>query len=161
MSTSDLPLLQNPALAAFLLAFFIKEYQERTASTELPSFEKILLVLPLIFHEPSRQAILSKNFATPLHAAIEDGPLIIDRISDRISAYSRQTGIALNICCASGLIKANRANNGLTFSFLHQNWPRGSQPRTIPKKMLNSLSRLANWFKDMSVAELYQILRII
>lgn len=161
MPTLDLPLLQNPSLAAFLLASFIKEYQTGTAGTDLPSFEKILLVLPLIFHGPTRKAIHKKNFSIPFHIVIEEAPLIIDRMNERVSAYSRQTGIALNLCCATGLVKTNRGDNKLLFGFAHAGWPKRSQPHAIPKEMSQSLTRLANWFKDMSVAEIYQILRIV
>ncbi|MDR6583448.1 three component ABC system middle component [Herbaspirillum frisingense] len=161
MSTADLPLLQNPSLAAFLLAYFIKEYQAGTAGTELPSFEKLLLVLPLVFHGPTRRAIYKKKTSASFFTVIENAPLIIDRMSERVACYSRQTGIAMNLCCATGLIKASKTDDKLIFSFAHPAWPRNSQPHAIPKEMRQSLVRLAHWFKDVSVAELYKILRIV
>jgi hypothetical protein len=154
----DRSLMHNSALACFLLASFTKEYQALTANTQLPSFEKLLLVLPLVWHGPSRRGIWNRNFATPIHAVITDQPRITERLADRIAAHAAVSSQGLNIACSTGLLVKRFHGEEKEFAFGHPQWPKGSSPTTISNQMSGTVSRLANWFKDYSSAELFAIL---
>ncbi|MFZ6677263.1 three component ABC system middle component [Undibacterium sp. Tian12W] len=156
----DQNLIQNSALACFLLVSFVHSYEQLTAKTASPELMKLLLILPICWHKASCSAIQSRQASTPLHAVLSDSPLIKVDFQDRISAFSAATLQGLNLGCASGLLerKFDRDVPCLTTTF--DRWPQKSKPVTAPAEMLNAIDRLANWFKDASTAELYsQFLR--
>lgn len=154
----DRSLIQNSALACFLLASFTKEYQARTANTRHPSFEKLLLVLPLVWHGPSRRGIHNRNFATSLNTVISDEPRITERLAERVAAYAPVSSQGLNIACATGLLIKRYDGDKKEFAFRPSRWPSGSSPTSINNEMSGAVLRLSNWFKDATAAELFAIL---
>jgi len=156
----DRSLIHNSALACFLLANFVKEYQALTANTRHPSLDKLLLVLPIVWHGPSRRDIAPRNFSTPLHAVLTDEPRIVERLDDRIAAHAAVSCQGLNIACETGLLIKHSARGDQEFAFGHSQWPKNSKPTTIPTEMLGTTARLANWFKDYTGAELFALLGI-
>ncbi|MBN3831582.1 three component ABC system middle component [Burkholderia sp. Ac-20344] len=155
---TDRSLIHNSALACFLLASFTKEYQTRTGNEHHPSFEKLLLVLPLIWHGPSRRGICNRNFGTRLHAVLADEPRITERLSDRVGAHAAVSAQGLNIACATGLLVERFDAEERKFAFSPSRWPQGSSPTSIDREMSGSVLRLANWFKDFTTAELFATL---
>lgn len=154
-------LIHNPALGCFLISTFIKDYQEKTAKTSHPSFGKILLILPIVWHAPSTKAIARRNFSTQLSSVIDEEPLLLDRLAERIAAYTPITGQSLNLGCASGLLKPS-GNNEKCFEFNSTQWPHGSKPHDqLQPEVLGTISRLANWFKDYNSNQLYVTLNLI
>jgi Family of unknown function (DUF6521) len=154
----DRSLIHNSALACFLLANFVKEYQALTAKTQYPSLEKLLLVLPLVWHGPSRRSIAKRMSATPLHAVLSDEPRILEQLDERIAAYAAVSCQGLNLACATGLLETRRHENAQTvFAFAPSQWPIHSKPNAISSEMLGTTARLANWFKDHSAAELFAL----
>lgn len=160
MKNIENSLLHNSSFASFLLATFVKEYQIRTAKTDFPGLEKLLLVLPFVWHGPSRNAISKKIFSTPFYVVLEDEPLIFEELSKRISAYAAITCLGLNICCSTGLLSRQKTLAGEVFFFPHSQWPKFSKPDDLPTEMKATTARLANWFKDVTAAELYATLGI-
>lgn len=157
----DRSLMHNSALACILLASFTKEYQRSTANTRHPAFEKLLLVLPLVWHGPSRRSIARRNFDTPLHVVLADEPRILEGLAARVSAHAPVTCQGLNIACGTGLLVKQSNDDGVEFAFEPVQWPRGSSPTSIPSEMSGTVLRLTNWFKDYSTAELFAILGLI
>ncbi|MFM0100882.1 DUF6521 family protein [Paraburkholderia nemoris] len=158
---TDRSLIHNSALACFLLASFTKEYQARTDNKRHPSFEKLLLVLPLIWHGPSRRGIWNRNFATPMHAVIADEPRITERLAERVGAHAAVSAQGVNIACATGLLAKRFDTDEREFTFAPPRWPQGSSPANIDSEMSGTVLRLANWFKDFTTAELFAILGLL
>ncbi|MCX4177663.1 MULTISPECIES: three component ABC system middle component [Paraburkholderia] len=155
---ADRSLIHNSALACFLLVSFTKEYQARSDNARHPSFEKLLLVLPLIWHGASRRGICNRNFATPMHSVIADEPRITERLADRVAAHAAVSSQGLNIACATGLLVKRFDGDERGFAFRPPRWPPGSSPTSIDSEMSGTVLRLANWFKDVTTAELFAIL---
>ncbi|MEM5366464.1 three component ABC system middle component [Paraburkholderia azotifigens] len=156
----DRSLIHNSALACFLLASFAKEYQRKTENESHPSFEKLLLVLPIVWHGPSRRSIASRFFDTPIHAVLHEEPRIAEGLADRIAAHAAVSCQGLNLACQTGLLVKREIRDEQVFAFAHEHWPKNSKPTTIPTEMSGTTSRLANWFKDYSAAELFSIFGI-
>ncbi|VVE88148.1 three component ABC system middle component [Pandoraea bronchicola] len=154
----DRSLIHNSALACFLLASFTKEYQRRTDNSRYPTFEQLLLVLPLVWHGPSRRGIWSRNFQTPLRVVIADEPRIVERLAYRVSAHAAVSAQGLNIACATGLLVRRFDADQRAFAFAPLRWPHGSSPTSIDSESSGAVLRLANWFKDFSPAELFAAL---
>ncbi|QQX85258.1 hypothetical protein JJQ59_04755 [Cupriavidus necator] len=158
---TDRSLIHNSAMACFVLANFVKEYQTLCAYTNFPSLDKLLLVLPLVWHGPSRRSISGRISSTPLHAVLSDEPRILEQLEDRISAYAAVSCQGLNLACATGLLARRQlSNDEAVFVFAHSQWPKNSKPTAIPTEMLATTKRLATWFKDYSGAELFALFGI-
>lgn len=152
---ADRSLIHNSALACFLLASFAKEYQARAENERHPSFGKLLLVLPLVWHGPSRRGIWNRNFATPMHAVIADEPRITERLAERVGAHAAVSAQGLNIACATGLLVKRLDTDEREFAFARPRWPQGSSPTSIDSEMSGTILRLANWFEGFTTAELF------
>jgi hypothetical protein len=157
----DRSLMHNSALACLLLASFTKEYQKSTASTRHPAFEKLLVVLPFVWHGPSRRSIARRNFDTALHVVLSDEPRILEGLPERVAAHAPVSCQGLNLACGTGLLVKRSTEEGVEFAFERAHWPQGSSPSSVPKDMFATVLRLTNWFKDYSTAELFAILGLI
>src|SRR3954471_1282378 len=115
----DRSLMHNSALACFVLTSFAREYQALTANTRLPSFEKLLLVLPLALHKPTRDGIRRRQFATPLYSVITEEPRIIEGLRSRVAAHAGVSCQGLNIACETGLLVKRDKDGETLFSFAH------------------------------------------
>lgn len=154
-------LVHNPTLGCFLLSLFVKEYQERTAKTSYPSLGKLLLVLPIVWHAPSTAAIKNRNFITPFSSVMDEAPLVLERLSERVAAYTPITGQSLNLACATGLLALTNSDERC-FEFKPNQWPHGSKPHNLlPPEMVSTLLRLANWFRNQNSNQLYASLGLI
>ena len=157
----DRSLVQNSAMACFLLTDFVRKYEELTARTEGPSFFKTLLVLPFVWHRESAEAIKSRDFSTPLRAVLAEQPAIRTHFQERISEFSAISCQGLNLAWASFLLRQENSDVDRRLRVAFTKWPRGSKPTDLPRDMVNANSRLAAWFKDASTAQLYsELLRI-
>lgn len=152
----DGDLIQNSSLSCFLLTSFVQMYEARTANTESPELLKLLLVLPVVWHRDSRDAIKSRIFSTPLHAVLSDCPLIKSHFQQRMAAFTAVSLQGVNLACATGLLKKTDFNNRPSIATTFKAWPKGSKPVSVPKDMLRTTDRLATWFKDIPTAQLYK-----
>jgi hypothetical protein len=151
----DKNLIQNSALACFILTEFVLKYEHLTLKTESPDLMKLLLVLPIVWHKSSCQAIIKRNFSTPLHAVISTCPSIKNQFQERLAEFSPISCQGLNLAYASGLLHKTSSKDKSCFSAAFESWPRGSKPNDLPQEMIQAINRLAVWFKDAQTAELY------
>ncbi|WP_442783226.1 three component ABC system middle component [Collimonas fungivorans] len=154
----DRNLIQNSTLACFLLTSFVHKYEELTAKTRSPELMKLLLILPIVWHRESCDAIKSRIFSTPLQAVLADSPYIKAHLQERMDEFAAVSFQGLNLACATGLLRrvsATNAEPSLTATF--SQWPRGSKPVNVPREMLQTIQRLATWFKDAPTAHLYSL----
>lgn len=152
----DSNLIQNSALACLLLTTFVQRYQELTAATEEPDFFKLLLVLPVLWHTQSCDAIKRRQVGTPLHAVLAEVPLIRSDFMERMKAFTAVTGRGLNLACSTGLLRMRSETDAATrFSVGFSRWPNGSRPSNAPPEMRQAIERLAVWYSSESTARLY------
>ncbi|HEX5338742.1 MAG TPA: three component ABC system middle component [Gallionella sp.] len=152
----DRNLVQNSALACFLLTSFVRKYEESTARTASPEVLKLLLVLPIVWHKNSCNAIKSRNFSTPLHVVLAECPAIKNQFQERMAEFSPVSCQGMNLGCASGLLHRITFQNEPCLSTSFDRWPKGSKPSDVPSEMLQAVERLAVWFKDAQTAQLYR-----
>lgn len=151
----DRNLIQNSALACFLLTSFVRNYEERTVKTASPEVMKLLLVLPVVWHKESCNAIKNRIFSTRLQAVLGDCPAIKNQFQERLAEFSPVSCQGLNLACASGLLRRTSIGNEPCLSASFDRWPLGSKPVSAPSEMLQAIERLAVWFKDAQTAQLY------
>lgn len=152
----DNNLVQNSALACFLLTSFVRKYEELTAKTASPEVLKLLLVLPIVWHKDSCHAVKSRNFSTPLHVVLAEQPIIKSQFKERMAEFAPISCQGMNLGCASGLLHRITFQNEPCLSTVFDRWPKGSKPSNVPSEMLQAVDRLAFWFKDTQTAQLFR-----
>ena len=143
-------------LACFLLTSFVRKYEELTAKTESPELLKLLLVLPVVWHQESCNAVKSRNFSTPLQVVLAEYPSIKNQFQERVAELSPVSCQGMNLGCASGLLRRISVENEPCLTVTFERWPTGSKPSNVPSEMLQAVDRLAVWFKDAQTAQLYR-----
>jgi hypothetical protein len=157
----DRNLVQNSALACFLLTAFVQRYEELTAKTSSPELMKLLLVLPVVWHKKSCDAIKGREFSTSLQTVLAECPHIRSQFQERVAAFSAVSCQGLNLACASGLLRQVTVGGSVCLSTTFDKWPRGSKPANVPSDMQRTVARLAVWFRDAKTAQLFgQFLRV-
>lgn len=151
----DSNLIQNSTLSCFLLASFVFEYEKLTAKTSSPDLLKLLLVLPIVWHKESCDAVKGRAFSTPLLAVLAECPAIKNNFRERVEAFAPIGCQGLNLACSAGLLKKVASHDEPCISALFDKWPQGSRPTNIPSEMRLAIPRLAMWFKDAKTAQLY------
>jgi len=151
----DQSLMHNSSLSCFLMAAFVRRYEELTAGTSSPELIKLLLILPIVWHRESCLAVKGRSFSTSLQAVLADSPLIKSNFQERIDAYAPVTLQGINLACATGLLIQTKGEGEAYMSANFDKWPKGSKPTNAPSEMLVAIPRLASWFKDASSAQLY------
>lgn len=152
---TDHNLIQNSALSCFLLTIFVKQYEVTAPDSAPVELTKILLILPLLWHQASCQSIQKRNLATPLHAVLRETPSILVDMRRRVAAYTGPTLQGLNLACASGLLIKSDDPNRPAFSANFNHWPKKSKPTNAPGDMVRAIERLACWFSLASAPQLY------
>lgn len=152
----DRNLVQNSALACFLLTYFVRKYEELTANTESPELLKLLLVLPVVWHKESCNAVKRRKFSTSLQIVLAECPSIKNQFQERVAEFSPVSCQGMNLGCASGLLSRISVGNELCLSTNFDHWPKGGKPSNVPRDMLQAVDRLAVWFKDATTAHLYR-----
>ncbi|WP_244097990.1 three component ABC system middle component [Burkholderia ambifaria] len=156
MQLRDDNLIHNSALGGLLLTTFVRAFEEASAHTERPDFLRLLLVLPILWHQASCDEVRRRQFDTPLHAVLSDRPQIKTDFQERISAFTPVTGRALNLVCAAKLLRMYAGEGGNpVFATSFSRWPQGSKPTKAPPEMLQAIDRLAIWYSSESTAQLY------
>ncbi|MGJ0637615.1 three component ABC system middle component, partial [Xenorhabdus bovienii] len=140
------PIVNNPALGCFILTYFVNEYHKKSDKRKSPSLNEILLILPMIWHAPTRGILLKRRTTTNFQYIVDNDPLIFERLSERVSAYSKITFQSLNIAVSTNLLVYNGSEG--VFQFLLGSMPYGTG---IEKKaqtdIIRTVAKLASWFK--------------
>ncbi|ELI7918864.1 hypothetical protein RSE71_002250 [Yersinia enterocolitica] len=155
----NVPTVNNPVLGCFLMVFFVNEYYKKSGNKKHPSLNEILLLLPMVWHAPTREILLKRRTTTSFQYIVDNDPLILERLIERVSAYTKITFQSLNIAVSTGLLALNE-NDG-TCSFNLNSMPYGT---AIEKKaqadVIKTVTKLASWFKDYTSDEIYFILKV-
>lgn len=154
----DTNLVQNSSLACFILTTFVKRYEINSARTKKPELMKLLLVLPIVWHEDSCNAIKSRFLSTPLQAVLAECPEIKYEFEKRLGAFSPIALQGINLACASGLLQTVYENETPYLSTNFDRWPQGSKPNEMPSEMIAAIERLSVWFREKTTAQLYSCL---
>lgn len=86
----DHQLIHNSSLACFLLTHFIGEYQEAGLG-QTPDLPKLMLVLPLVWNQRSRDALSPRTSRSTLGAVLRETPVLKIDLQRRVSAHAATT----------------------------------------------------------------------
>ncbi|HCP31042.1 MAG TPA: hypothetical protein DIT96_15805 [Pseudomonas sp.] len=153
----DRQLIHNSSLACFLLTHFIGELQEAGLG-QTPDLPKLMLVLPLVWSQSSRDALSKRTSRSSVGAVLRETPVLKIDLQQRVSAHAATTLQGLNLAVSSRLVgKTGSRGNETRFQVLVDRWPRGLKS-TIPASMLQTTEKLAKWFATDTTENLYKLL---
>lgn len=156
--------IQNPALAALVLWRFVRSFYIHDDELNGPNLPETMLVLPIVFHRRSVEAIRNMHLASGLTKALSDHPTLRVGLQDRLEALADVTFSGLNLACASGLMQIVRMENAGV------NFVPASKPKTIPidlrpdadaaRDMIKTAERLGPWFAKTGLPTLCSLLQV-
>lgn len=152
------PIVNNPILGCFLISHFITEYNKKNENRN-PTLKEILLLLPMVWHAPTREILFKRRTTTNFQYIIDNEPIILERLNERVSIYSKITFQSLNFAVSTGLIKLHE--NG-ECSYNLKSMPRGTAiEKKAQKEIVRTTSKVACWFGFYTSDEIYSILKVI
>ncbi|MEN8389838.1 three component ABC system middle component [Acinetobacter indicus] len=154
----DKNLIQNSLLACLLLTYFVKKYEKLNAGTENPDLMKILLVLPIVWHKESCTLINKKKTSTTFYTLLAENSIIKANFEKRLAEFNPISLQGLNLSVSANLLSRIEREEEIFLTSLFKRWPVGYTYKVAPTEMINSINRLAYWFKNHSTAELYLML---
>lgn len=154
----EVEIVQNPALGAFLLWRMGAAFQERNSSPV--HLELYFIALSILFHRPTLNVVVStldasglSQFVAKMHQE-EDELLAIHARAVRMRGLTLRS---INVGVAAGLLAVH-----------HQNASIGAldviRPADLPSRlgpMKKSAVKLGHWFGDLSVSQIFTMLRVI
>jgi hypothetical protein len=119
--------LFNPAFGAIILRESIKAYQHESF-VGMP-YPLVFLILPLVLHKPSRQA-LPKTTATKLHGWILTTPQVGINLAERIRHLVPYTRETILFGMQMGIFNLDESGNFVLLKkrFAKPSWHKGTEP---------------------------------
>jgi hypothetical protein len=155
--TSEVEIVQNAPLGALSLWAFTTEFCGQKGNNTGPALPLTLLVLPMVFHEETLEAIRSRRFEGGLFTALAQHRGLGLELQERMQAMIPQTMDALNLSFASGLLTFSRKQG-----FLHP------LRKTVPfhpeheatRRIISGAERLGYWASTINTSRLCALLNI-
>ena len=150
----EIEVVQSTALGAISLWQAAESYRiECARPIELP---KLLLVLPIVFHRNSAASVARLQLASGLLKAINDEPMILAGLQERVKASAERTYRSLALAIGGGFLERLTDSN---------TWPvYESRRRGLPAKItmhtererriLAASKRLGHWFASADTMHL-------
>lgn len=157
-SLSELDIIQNPALGAYLLWRFGHAYQSETSAA--PSFLLLFLVLPLLLHRPTLDLIFSTNkssglalFAAKLGKEQEQ----LLAVHERALLLRSMTLESLSLAIRSGLVKVDYRE--ATVRALDVDGKIPTNPERL-KNLIAGAGKLGYWFSKLGLSQITATLKV-
>jgi hypothetical protein len=160
MSDFEIEIAQSTTLGATSLWQVAELHQETAARpVELP---KLLLVLPIVFHTASAIAIARVQFASGFLKAIDDQPLIVVGLQDRLQASWMRSLRSLTLAVGAGLLnRIDPEGDWPMFESTRRSLPESLRPTTDRERaVLGASRRLGHSFAMSNPAQVAQLLGV-
>jgi hypothetical protein len=108
-------LVQNPALGAIAVHAAVIQCYESTGRAHGASLPPLMLVVPMVFHKETRDAISGKVLDGSFYKAIADNRAIPAGLQHRMEAMSELSFASLNLGAAAKLIERDPQDTGVFF----------------------------------------------
>lgn len=154
-------ILQNPALGALCIWQFCLSQHEKSGHSCQQTILELLLVLPMVFHKSTAQAIHNMNFNSGLLKALSEAPDIPIGLSERVRALHGVSLQSINLAVAAKLI--SRVPDTIVPEFTPKR--RGMPDRVDTsdpevKAMLGAARRLGAWFHRDTLPIICNLLQV-
>jgi len=152
--------IKNTALGSALLGQVAYSYYEKKNQTEGMNLLRSILVLPMLFHSPTVEAIHKMGFKSGLVKAVLENKVILNGLEERVVDTLATTFQSIQIGHDSGLFRVDRFEHD--FQLIPLNTPFPIPITSYDKKvrhMFNAARRIGYWF-DHDFLSLYKMLQV-
>lgn len=155
--TTEAELIQNSPLGALSLWAFTSEYSGQNKYTRGPQLPIASLVLPMIYHEETLEAIRKRHFEGGLFTALAEHRELGVELQERMEAMLPQTMSSLNLCFASKLLTYNQTSGELLV--LRKTDPFKPEQETT-RRVISAARRLGYWCSNNDMIKLCSLLEV-
>jgi hypothetical protein len=143
----EVEVVHSTAVGSVALWQFSKNFQETSPDGQGPDLPRLMLVLPLVFHQKSLLTIQGKQHKSGLLKVLYDAPELVVGLQQRMEAMHRRTLRSLSLACASSLLERRGDSTLLPrFASCRKTLPRDLNPTHEDVRMMLSASRrLGTW----------------
>lgn len=156
----EFEIMLNPALGAYSLLFFIRGFVRKCDGTPQITLWHLITVLPLVFHQVSRKAILKRRVG--LRSILNRDPKIdiaqneaIFNLANRIQEMKQRTFRSLNYALIFNLIEISE---GYFFPVSKTILPNTAGTET--SDILKAAEKLGSWAAESTIFEYLTILGV-
>jgi len=155
--TSEVELVQNTALGALSIWSFTNEFFGQSKQRSGPPLALATIVLPMVFHEDTLEAIHARHFEGGLFTALAQNRGLGVELQERIQAMVPETMASINLCFASGLLTYDKPK--ATLRPLRRKADFSIQADS-PRNMLAAAKRLGYWCATITPGRICSLLNI-
>lgn len=105
----EIEIVRNTAFGALALWRFTRSWVDQTGSESPPPLTAIMLVLPMVCHEGTVQAIADRNRDGALLKALFEDRTVAVGLQKRVESFLPRTFRSLNLAIAAGLLSLDRS----------------------------------------------------
>jgi len=150
----EVEVVQSTTLGALSLWQTAETHRAECARPiELP---KLLLVLPIVFHRRSASSVARLQFASGLLKAIDDEPLIVVGLQERVKSNAERTYRSLALAIGAGLLaRSTELDTWPLYESRRRGVPTKIKPQTEREQcVLAASKRLGYWFAGADTVHL-------
>lgn len=150
-------IVQNDALGALAVWSFAAEFFKAKGRTQGVPVPLAMIVLPIVYHRESVDALSTRNFDGGLFSALNDNRGLFAGLQHRMRSMWRQSFAAINVALAARLLHYDPESCWLTVS-------RASEPKEVMtediSRILATARRLGYWVAQTGGPQLLNILGV-
>lgn len=154
---NEVSIIQNPALGAYLLWRFSREYF--LTSAKAPNFLTLFLILPLVLHESTLKVINSTNISSGLSLLSNKlaSQKLLMPIHTRVLSLRLLTLESISLACQKELLTVDH-----TAANVYPKTSKTPSPKQLEriKPLINGADKLGHWFAQLNLREISSNLRI-
>lgn len=155
--TTEAELVQNSTLGALALWGFVNEFCTEARRQRGPELPLTMIVLPMVFHEDTIEAIRIRRYQGGLFSALAQNRALVVELQERAEKMAPQTLNALNLCFATGLLSFDKASGQV--QAVRRTAPFRSE-REATRRVIAAAERLGYWCCTINTSQLCSLLSI-
>jgi len=156
----EFDVVQNTALSAVAIHAATLQHYQSTARTRGVAVPGLMLVLPIILHQPSRMTVAGKVLDGSFYKAISEDRAMVVGLQSRMQSMASQSFRAINLAVASGLIGIQRdavAPGTLIPSRMSESF-KASDHET--RSIIAAAKRVGHWLATVQITALCSVLNV-
>ncbi|OPD59413.1 three component ABC system middle component [Bacillus anthracis] len=159
----EIQIMQNPALGALLLHYFVEGYLSGKKEESVP-IPLVFILLPIIFHNNTLEYLTATRRSSGLRvfvnkmsdSKVSKRDLIID-IHSRASLMKKTTLHSLRLSIATNLLEIDYNSGTVKLPFNSVNRPKRTN---LNSKMVKASEKLGYWCSQLTLQEISIILKV-
>lgn len=156
----EFSLVQNPALGAIAVHAAVLQCFESTGRLRGASLAPLMLVVPMVFHKETRDAISGKVLDGSFYKAIADNRSIPAGLQHRLEAMKELSFVSVNLGAAAKLIERDAQDLGVSFKPKRLSTVAIKPANTDVQDTVAAAKRIGHWIATIRLETLCSLLGV-